>query len=478
MSPADQSDEPYTVLSGWIENKKSETSILTHTLKEVVIWQHPPVINVFNVVEYGRRHLRVLEYTSDMSTCLHEVSGEPYPDRVGGILAMSAGVPMTKVAASSSLLVTRALNSELGTQTFVPPRFLAGLVPSALVDKYVFWQGEDDNIIGYEKTRKVEEEEEDSDAIGPNPTDEDAPLTRLKISFSKSSDFDKSGFCNSSAEAMIQRIPVLGTDHEIERVDPNRESHTLLNIRSAPPSSLLHRVGMLLSRLDNLSHVLVWSTSKVQTAHSPASIDLIELPRVNLSFKAKAFESVDGQTDQRLYSNDYDGLFIATTTEAREISEKLLGTISHFIVLQNADKDLFVLIPSCALPRRLHIDGSHLSVQVILDRRNQDWINNIGEVRSYLYPIHNSRAFLVTPSLASSLYLLLIYFISGSYPNVFKMVESCVSEELSPEEVSAAAGLFRFLVSSSSSSLTLLSLFINPATNFQPVGVFGERPSS
>jgi len=439
MSSADQSDEPYTLLYGWLENKnKSDNSMLTHTLKEIVVWQHPPVINVFNVVEYGRRHMRVLEYTSDMSTCLHEVTGEPYPDRVGGILAMSAGVPMTTVAPSSSLLVTRALNSELGTQTYVPPRFLAGLVPSALVDKYVFWQSEDDNIIGYEKAKLTGNEDDEDFIEGPKPESDDAPATRLKITLSKSTDFDKSGFCNTTAEALIRRIPVIGFDHETERVDPNRPSYALLNVRSAPPSSLLHRVGMLLSRLDNLSHVLVWSSEQVQSANSPASIDFIELPRVNLKFKAKSFESVDGHVDQRLYSNDYDGLYIATSNDAREISERLLGTISHFIVLQNADNDLFVLVPSCALPRRLHVDGSHLSVQVILDRRNQDWIKNIGEVRSYLYPIHNSRSFLVTPSLASSLYLLLLYFISGSYPNVFKMVESCVSEELSAEEVSCS----------------------------------------
>ena len=95
--------------------------------------------------------------------------------------------------------------------------------------------------------------------------------------------------------------------------------------------------------------------------------------------------------DQRLYSNDYDGLYIATSSEARENAERLSGSVSHLIVLQNADNDLLILIPSSALPRRLHFDGGHLSVQVILDRRNQAWINNIGEVRSYLYPVHNSR---------------------------------------------------------------------------------------
>ena len=168
-------------------------------MKEVVVWQHPPAITVYNVVEYGRRHMRLLEYSSNLSTCLHEVNaGEPYPDRVAGILSLSAGVPMTKVAPAPSLLVTRALNSELGTQTYVPPRFLAGLIPSALVEKYAFWQSEDDNIIGYEKF----EVEEDDDIIGaedegevPALADDESPCTRLKIQLAKN-DFDKSGFCN------------------------------------------------------------------------------------------------------------------------------------------------------------------------------------------------------------------------------------------------------------------------------------------
>ena len=438
ISSNDHSDEPYAVLSGWLPNKRADDSMSTHTLKEVVVWQHPPALSVFNVVEYGRRHIRILEYTSNLSTCLHEVSsGEPYPDRVAGILSLSAGVPMTTVTPSSSLLVSRALTSEIGLQTYVPPRFLEGLVPTALVEKYVFWQHENDDIIGYEKDKDQKESDEDDDlpAVTAAATDENdkTPSTRLKIKLTKEN-FDKSGFCNSGAEALVQRVPVIGLDQEVERIDANRPVHTLLNVLTAPPSSLLKRIGMLLARLDNLAHVLVWSKADVKTAHGAASIDLIELPRVNLAFKAKEVELIDGTKEKRLFSNDYDGLFIATSTEAREIAERLLGSISHFIVLQNADKDLFVLVPSCALPRRLHVDGSHLSVQVILDRRNGEWINNIGEVRSYLYPIHNSRSFLVTPSLSSSLYLMLMYFITGAYSDVFRMVDSCVSEELSPEE--------------------------------------------
>ena len=119
--------------------------------------------------------------------------------------------------------------------------------------------------------------------------------TRLKITLSKGTDFDKTGFCNSTAEAMIQRIPVLDADHEVEKRDPNQPILTLLNVLSAPPSSLLKRIGMLLSRLDNLAHVLVWSKSTVPSPHSPASIDFIDLPRVNLRFTARTETTIANQ---------------------------------------------------------------------------------------------------------------------------------------------------------------------------------------
>jgi len=442
MSPADQSDAPYIQLAGWIENPRGggSDSICTHTLKEVIVWQNPPVITVFNVREHGRRFFRVLEYTSNMSLCLHEVSGEPYPDRVGGILAMSAGIPMTAFGPSPSLLVTRALSSELGQQTFIPRRFLGGILPTALIESYTFWQSADDNIVGYEESAVSSYEDNDDEIVGAerthtSPLDAGGATSRLKITLSKGTDKDNSGFCNSGAVALVQRVPFVSSNQESEKIDDSRPILTLLNIMTAPPSSLLKRIGMLLSRLDNLSHILIWSTAKINRAHDACSIDVIELPRVNLSFKAKKMEKIDGSMEHRLYSNDHDGLYISTSTESREIAEKLMGSIAHFIVLQNADNDLFVLIPGCALPRRLNVDGANLSVQVILDRRNQEWINNIGEVRCYLYPVHNSKSFLVTPSLASSMYLMVMYFITGSYRDVFKMVESCVSEELSAEEL-------------------------------------------
>ena len=388
MPPGDHSNAPFVQLAGWIENPRNTETLNTHTLKEVVVFQNPPAINVFNVVEYGRRFFRVLEYTSNMSICRHEVEGEPYPDRVAGILALSAGIPMTTLSPSDSLIVSRTLSKSIGNQVYVPKRFLAGILPTALVDKYSFWQSENDDMIGYEDFDSAADDEDEV-------TNEKRSCTRLKISLMKDSVKDDTGFCNSGAQALIQRVAYLDSDSAAENKNQNIPTMTLLNVSTAPPSSLLKRVGMLLSRLDNLAHVLVWSTATVRNAGDASSIDLIELPRVNLSFKAKKVETIDGKVEHRLYSNDHNGLYISTSTESREIVEKLLGLISHFIVLQNSDNDLFVLMPGCALPRRLNTDGTALSVQVILDRRNKEWIDKMGEVRCYLYPVHNSQGMIL-----------------------------------------------------------------------------------
>jgi hypothetical protein len=387
LPPGNFSNAPFVQLAGWIENPKGGDTINSHTLKEVVVWQNPPSINIFNVVEHGRRFFRVLEYASNMSMCLHEVESEPYPDRVAGILAMSAGIPMSTGVPSDSLLISRALSKKIGTQVHIPKRFLAGIMPTAIIEKYSFWQSEDDNIVGYEEHPRSDDDDDEDEV----DIESGGSSARLKITLLKGRDVDKTGFCNSNADALIQRVPVLDSNPEIDYPDPNQPILTLLNVRCAAPSSLLKRIGLLISRLDNLAHVLVWSNAQLNSPMDATSIDLIELPRVNLSFKGKKVENVYGKVEHRLYSNDHDGLYIASSTESREIVESLIGQIAHFIVLQNSDNDLFVLIPGCALPRRLNTDGTDLSVQVLLDRRNKEWIDNMGEVRCYLYPVHNSK---------------------------------------------------------------------------------------
>jgi hypothetical protein len=52
----------------------------------------------------------------------------------------------------NSLILTRTLSAELGTQTHLPTRFLHGLLPSCLLEEYEFWQHSAESgsaIIGY-----------------------------------------------------------------------------------------------------------------------------------------------------------------------------------------------------------------------------------------------------------------------------------------------------------------------------------------
>ena len=73
---------------------------------------------------------------------------------------------------------------------------------------------------------------------------------------------------------------------------------------------------------------------------------------------------IGGIIEHRLHINDHSGLNIAISTESREIVDKILGSIKHFIVLQSIDNYIFILIPGCALPRQLTMDDNNLSVQV------------------------------------------------------------------------------------------------------------------
>ena len=43
------------------------------TVKEIVVFRHPPVVHVYNVLEHGRRYFRSLVYSSDARFCLHDM---------------------------------------------------------------------------------------------------------------------------------------------------------------------------------------------------------------------------------------------------------------------------------------------------------------------------------------------------------------------------------------------------------------------
>lgn len=180
------------------------------------------------------------------------------------------------------------------------------------------------------------------------------------------------------------------------------------------------------------------------------TIDLVELPRLNLTFVRKA--DLDGRP--QLYCNEHQGMFISSVRDPRVSAV----TLSLLIVSLDGS-DTGISFPSCwkvfltvcfwrttavtwrSSCRRQCRHGRSLetwygggaagtvlvtdplqqaeqwSTEIIFDRRAPEWLESF-EVRHYLYPVHLSRMFLFSATLASALYLLLMRILNKQYAEV------------------------------------------------------------
>jgi hypothetical protein len=105
--------------------------------------------------------------------------------------------------------------------------------------------------------------------------------------------------------------------------------------------------------------------------------------------------------------------------------------LPHPVLLERSDDGaLYILLPAGAKPNVTwdYGSGGLADCKLDLDRTDQEWLNNLGDVRHYLYPVHMSRKFLFTPTLATGMYLMLLRWIDGQYGEVFQLADFCVSD--------------------------------------------------
>jgi hypothetical protein len=201
----------------------------------------------------------------------------------------------------------------------------------------------------------------------------------------------------------------------------------LLNLLYAPEGSMMARLADFLVRIEDLSHILVWTKDNVRNPGDPCEITLIEFPRLQLSFFTK--KDLDGK--RRLYSSDHFGMFLSNNRDPMLLG--LLDGIPHSLMLENLDGDLAILVPA-SLPRRLRDGAEPYPSDFLLVRNDRKWLENM-KVRQHLYPIHLSLTFLFTPTLTSALYLVLLRFLNRQYSEVFRLADSCASDiKFSAEE--------------------------------------------
>lgn len=215
-----------------------------------------------------------------------------------------------------------------------------------------------------------------------------------------------------------------GVASKPEKKALDAEDFVLLNLLYAPRRSRLHSILRVLTRIETAGHILAWTKASNVEKKGPLEglvfgcpdVDLIELPRLKLSFTARK----DHEGTLRLYSVDHVDLFITNETSA--MTAKMLAGIPHSLILSNVRGETQVLVPVIP-PIRPHIHNEPFSTFIILNRQKIPLAE-----RFFLYPVHISFSFLLTKGLNSALYLMLLRFLHRDYAEVFRLSDSIATD--------------------------------------------------
>ena len=408
------------------------------TLKEIRVYRYPRVFHIYNILEYGRRWFRSMIFSSDPFCTLHRLHMETFfvKDR----LYQCCGNPKIKVERTKSLLINRYLNEDVDeAQTYIPTRYFHGIMPSALIETYSFWQNIDDSITGYM----------------PNINGTHMARSILQITLYKDDKLDVTGYGFSHANSIICRIFTLEDisikDFSFYTIpDPEKlplylvdlmsvlsKYHARHHLQSTRPigtpnvlkefldfsgeNKTIHALIHLLLRLEPLSHILAWSKND-PTKISEVSIDIIELPRLRLSFE----KVIHADGTVKYMCVEQSGYFIASYTSDLNFIH-LLDGIPNALLLANQDNEYLVLIPATMQPGLIpHVEKQ--SFKLICNMMNDDWIIKTGDQTFFLYPIHSSGNFMASRSISATLYLLVLRLMTRNYTEAYRLIESCVCD--------------------------------------------------
>lgn len=202
----------------------------------------------------------------------------------------------------------------------------------------------------------------------------------------------------------------------------------LLNLLYAPKGSRLYSLMKALSRVENLSHIVAWTKASNLTnlEHSQVPhdgvppIDLVELPRLKLSFTARP----DHMGVIRLYSLDHADLYVSN--ERSVMTNRMLDGIPHSLLMCNTQGETSVLVPVVSM-RRPQVYSEPFSTWMVLHRMDTDWNSTLSQ-RYFLYPVHVSLSFMMSKGIDSGLYLLLLRFLNRDYTSVFRLADSIATD--------------------------------------------------
>eukprot|EP01087_Luapelamoeba_hula_P004848 TRINITY_DN1482_c0_g1_i1.p1 TRINITY_DN1482_c0_g1~~TRINITY_DN1482_c0_g1_i1.p1 ORF type:complete len:4317 (-),score=602.49 TRINITY_DN1482_c0_g1_i1:51-13001(-) len=413
------------------------------TWKEIFVFRTLRLVQIYNVMSHGRRFYRSLEYTTDVHFTLRDMQPStddrkyPWPkwERHG------AGHPYAQYPDPTSVVIFRDAThpSNLsGTQEqFIPSRLLYGTVPSALLDTHQFWQDKEDNLLGYPTNNAphviVVELVKTDKIVATQQPGYCGRIFRVPVlDFKKRKGLFGSQVAEEEATKAQER-PRDRLKKSFSKTEETRKEKTLeeeellfLNLLYAPKGTKLHSLAKVLARIEKISYILAW-TKQLNSSSDNFNIDLIEMPRLKMAFKA----NLDNDGVTRLYSIDHVNLFITNTRS--DLTTRLIRGIPHSLLLSDSNGEIQILVPSIH-PMRPFIAAAPFSTELVLDRTDTDWHEAL-DTKYYLYPVHVSLSFMFTPTLSSALYLLLLRFLHRDYDQVFRLASTIGTDtNFSPEE--------------------------------------------
>jgi len=400
-------------------------------LTEVVVVKEPPLVQVFRVESYGRRWRRSLVFASNASFCLADIDpdGQPIlPDENERFLLSAARLG----SRAPSLVITRLLNGAIGRESFVPARHLRGLIPQALLSEYQFWRSETNG---------------DLYGTAQDGATHSNTLIHVRLGYPNNQLLDAGHITDT--RAIIRRLPTTLSDgtYQLPLLDGSyvEGQLTLVDLLYAPAMAGANGDSLMaltksLAAVEGLAHSLVWTSRRGLESGQYAAMDICDVSRIELPRLGVSFNAVESGGSIRLECEEHAGLFLAQ--RRNQALERLLAGVPHALLLEARDGALSILIPAGAIPRpaaysvdQAHAASTGLGSDLIVDRWNTQWIENLDGKKHYMYPVHPSHSTLSATSLPAALYLAILRLIGRDYLGVLRLTELCVSEAApSPEE--------------------------------------------
>ena len=192
---------------------------------------------------------------------------------------------------------------------------------------------------------------------------------------------------------------------------------TLINVHAAPRDTCIGRLADVLTRMENLSHILAWAQGDARPGETTA-VTKVEMPRMQLRFVASY-----GQ----LASLDHDGCFVSDSAVMTSAALKeQLRILDTSLVLENRQREVFILTPSYGLMRP-YIQACPMSTALIMDRSHDGWRKHVKATHHKLQ-LHASGSFLMTQSLSAAMYVLAVRLFKREYALAARLLSSVLSD--------------------------------------------------